>query len=86
MLLITHDLRFAAKSAERVIILQNGEAIPVENARDASYNIEKYTGFEPLETVKLARGAGFKTPVKPEDIQTQFEAQNKNTLSDCLTG
>ena len=78
IILITHDLRFAAKTAERVIILHKGEAIPVEDARDAFNNIEKYTEFEPLETVKLARKAGFKSPVKPEDIQTLIEAQKKD--------
>lgn len=77
IILITHDLRFAAKTAERAIIINNGEATPVEDARDTFNNIEKYTCFEPLETVKLARMAGLKNPIKPEDLQTIIETQYK---------
>ncbi|MEM3586775.1 MAG: energy-coupling factor transporter ATPase [Candidatus Jordarchaeaceae archaeon] len=77
ILLITHDLGFAAKTAERVIIMNNGEATPVEDTGEAFNNIEKYTCFEPLETVKLARMAGLKNPIKPEDLQTIIETQYK---------
>jgi len=78
VLLITHNLRFAAKCADRVIVLQNGKTICIENARDSFYKIEEYTGFEPPETVKLAKKAGLKNLVTPEDVKALFESQNKN--------
>ncbi len=84
VLLITHDLRFAAKSAERVIMLRNGRVVQVEDAGNAFYSIDEYTGFEPPETVKLARKAGLKNVIKPEDIRALLEARQKNSpLATC---
>lgn len=77
VLLITHDLRFAAKCADRVIILQKGKSICIDNAREAFHNIEEYTGLEPPETVRLAKRVGFKNLVTTQDIQTLIEIHNK---------
>ena len=74
VVLITHDLRFAARTAERTVILNNGEIVEVGDARKAFYNVEEKTGFEPPETVKLSKKVGLKNLIRPEDIREFLEA------------
>ncbi|MEM1798267.1 MAG: ATP-binding cassette domain-containing protein [Candidatus Jordarchaeales archaeon] len=69
---ITHDLSFAARVAERAAVVSGGRIAMTGDIRDILYKIDELAGFTPPETVKLAREAGLRGIIKPGDFQGVF--------------
>lgn len=76
IVVITHDLSFAAKVAERAAVINGGRIVTLGNIRDVLHKIDEVAGFTPPETVKLAKKAGLKWIVKPEDVQNKLHSKD----------
>lgn len=68
VVVVTHDLSFAARIAERAVLLDNGKIVRVGSVGDVLYWIDENSFFTPPETVRLARIVGLRGIVKPEDV------------------
>lgn len=83
---ITHDLSFAARVAERAVVISGGRVAVLGDIREVLYGVDEAAGFTPPETVRLAREAGLRGIVKPEDVRRAAHSRCVNAEAACPGG